>query len=274
MSKIPIQLMLKYYWEAQTIYSAHSPFVYQFMKNIMNNTGYNEKINSIEKKRNEMLASSGTIPFIEYGAGTKIGQNSALRKVSDIARNSLSGKWQCRLIYNLVSHYGLNNMLEIGTSLGISTAYLAMSNPNAKVLTLEGNPASVELANKLWHSLEIDSIFTKVGEFGSTLGEAVNEFEVIDFAFLDGNHRKEATVDYYQLLKVKASSRSIFVVDDIYWSEGMNEAWNEIISDESVAFSIDLFRMGILFFDHSIMPKQHFKLIQYKYKPWSLGVFG
>jgi len=274
MSKIPFLLVLKYYWEAKTIFSAHSPFIYQFMKNVMGDKSESENLRHIELKRRDLVNSKSSIPFIEYGAGSSVGRNDSKRKVSDVAKNSLSGKRQCRIMHNLVKQYDLENILEIGTSLGISTAYLAVANPNAKIITLEGNPDSANIAKTLWKELNLESINVNVGEFSNTMNKAIDEFQAIDMAFLDGNHRKQATIDYFNLLKPKAIQKSVFIVDDIYWSKGMNEAWNEIIQDESVALSIDLFRMGIVFFDHSVMPKQHFKLISYKLKPWSIGLFG
>lgn len=274
MSKTPLRLVLNYYWKAKTIFSAHSPFIYQFMKNVMGDKEGSGVFYWIETKRNELLNSNDSISFVEYGAGTSVGKNTPERKIADVAKNSLSGKWQCRIIYNLVKQYQLENNIEIGTSLGISTAYMAAANPFAKIITLEGNPSSAAIAENIFKELDLDVIDVRVGEFGETLNPAIADFDVIDFAFLDGNHRKQATIDYFNLLKQKATQKSVFVVDDIYWSTGMNKAWNEIIQDNSVAFSIDLFRMGIVFFDHSIMPKQHFKLIPYWLKPWAIGVFG
>ncbi|MEM9546724.1 MAG: class I SAM-dependent methyltransferase [Bacteroidota bacterium] len=274
MAKIPWKLWFKYYCEAQTIYSAHSPFVYEFMSSVMQGKINTRAINEIEKKRNQLLVSKNSISFIDYGAGSSIGENTAQRKIAHIAKNSLSGKWQCQFLNRLVRHYGLANILEIGTSLGISTAYLAAANPSGNLITLEGNPESAHIAKALFKDLNYDSIDCRIGEFGTTLIPAIDSFDSIDMAFIDGNHRKEATIEYFHLLKEKMVQKSIVVVDDIYWSEGMNEAWQEIINDDSVAFSVDLFRMGLLFFDFTIMDKRHFKLIPYKYKPWCIGVFG
>jgi len=274
MNKVPFKLVLNYFLEAKTIYSAHSPFIYQFMKEVMNTKIDNDDFIDIEKKRSELINSNDSIEFIDFGAGTSIGNNSNVRKISDVAKNSLSGSWQCRIMYNIVNHFNLQNILEIGTSLGVSTAYLAKANPAANITTLEGNPSSCDIALKLWKGLDIKNVEVKVGEFCNTLESEAKGLGTIDLAFLDGNHKKQATVDYYNILKSYASTKSIFVVDDIYWSYGMNEAWNEIIRDESVAFTIDLFRMGLIFFDHSIMDKQHFKLIPYKFKPWAIGLFG
>lgn len=274
MSKIPLNLLIKYYWEAQTIFSAHSPFIYQFMKNVMGDRGGNKSFSLIEDKRNKMLKTKEAINFIEYGAGSSVGGNRKERRVSEVARHSLSGKWQCRIMHHLVKYHKSKNILEIGTSFGISTAYLAAANPLAKIITLEGNPDSANIARTLFKELDLRSIDVRIGEFDGTLNKAISDFDTIDMAFLDGNHRKQATIDYFNLLKSKVEKNSVFVIDDIYWSKGMNEAWNEIINDDSIAFSIDLFRMGIVFFDHTIMPKQHFKLIPYRYKPWAIGIFG
>jgi predicted O-methyltransferase YrrM len=274
MGKIPTRLALKYYWDAQTIFSAHSPFVYHFMKEVMNTKHREKDVYLIESKRKELLGSNDEIAFIELGAGSSKGSNTALRKISDVALNSLSGSWQCQIMYNLVQHYGIENILEIGTSLGISTAYFAFANREANIITLEGNPSSVDIAKDVWNKLNIDTIDVRLGEFGETMNKAAEDIGNIDLAFIDGNHRKDATMRYFHDLKSRTKASSIFIIDDIYWSTGMNEAWNEIINDESVAFSIDLFRMGIVFFDHSIMPKQHYKLIPYKFKPWSIGLFG
>ena len=274
MSKIPFRLLFKYYWDAQTIFSAHSPFIYHFMKEVMDTKTAEKKGDLIEAKRQVLIASKEEITFIELGAGSSVGSNNEMRKIADVAHNSLSGQWQCQIMYNLIKKYEINNILEIGTSLGISTAYFAYANRNAHIITLEGNPSSADIAKDVWNELDINFIDVRLGEFGETINGAAAELGTIDLAFIDGNHRKDATINYYKTLKSKTNTKSIFIIDDIYWSEGMNEAWNEIIKDESVAFSIDLFRMGIVFFDHTIMPKQHFKLIPYKFKPWSIGLFG
>lgn len=274
MNKFPLSLALNYYWDAQTIYSAHSPFIYNFFTNVLNGPTDRKEFLLIEKERQRLIQSRAEIDFIEFGAGSFSGKNGQVRSVSEIARHSLSGAWQCRILFNLIREFHLKSVLEVGTSLGISTAYLSSGAPKGTIVTLEGNPSSGKIASDVWQRLKLNNIDLKVGEFGETMRAAANQLGTIDFAFLDGNHRKRATLDYFDLFKNYVSQHSIFIVDDIYWSKDMNEAWRVIIKDDSVAFSIDLFRMGVLFFDNSIMSKQHFKLIPYRFKPWAIGLFG
>lgn len=274
MTDQPILSILRYYWDAQTIFSAHSPFVYTFMKKVMNGKTTNDATKRIEAERSLLKKSSEEISFVDFGAGSIGGSNATKRTVRDIAENSLSGAWQCGVMHRMVKEYQVKNILELGTSLGVSTAYLACADSSARVITLEGNPASAEWAKRLWSKLLLANISTRIGEFASTLSGALDELESLDLVFLDGNHRKEATLEYFETIRSHIHAKSIVVVDDIYWSKGMHEAWRCLQQDPSVAFSIDVFRMGVLFFDPTIMPKQHFKLINYRYKPWSIGVFG
>ncbi|MEE9438518.1 MAG: class I SAM-dependent methyltransferase [Saprospiraceae bacterium] len=264
--------ILGFYWTSKTKYGAHSPFLYDFVKNIMNTEKRINTIDNIESVRKSLLNRKDSINFIELGAGSKA-INGNMRKVSDVAKSSLSGKWQCRILYNLVQHYKCNNIIEIGTSLGISTAYLSAANSNCNIITLEGNPSSVTIAKEVFGKLNCKNIDIVEGNFDSTLNDVVQFYEQVDLAFIDGNHRYQATIDYYNILKQNSTKSSIFIIDDIYWSEEMNQAWQEIIHDNDVGFSIDLFRMGIVFFDTEKMEKQHFKLIDYIWKPWSIGLY-
>jgi len=273
MNKTPYKSILQFFWSSKTKYSLHSPFVFDFFNEVMNKKVGNNEVLAIEECRSEFIKDHSLIDFIEYGAGSKK-SNGDSRKISSVATSSLSGKWQCRLIYNMIQHYSPKTILEIGTSLGISTSYLAAASSNSKIITLEGNPSSAAIANKLFDNLGFQNVQLTLGAFEDTLRSTIDSFDGIDCAFIDGNHRKQATIDYFHMIRHKLSAKSFVIIDDIYWSQGMNEAWQEIIMHESVAFSIDVFRMGIVFFDHSVMEKQHFKLIESKWKLWSIGVFG
>ncbi len=273
MNKTPYRAILDYYWDAKTKYSLHSPFVFDFHNTVMKVQASDSKIDAIEHERNTFLDDKSEISFVEYGAGSK-NSNGLTRVVRDVAKSSLSGKWQCRMMYNLIKRYRPNTILEIGTSLGVSTAYLAAASSDSSIITLEGNPASADRAISLFDKLDIQNIKLIEGEFGDTLIKSLDTLTHVDCAFIDGNHRKQATIDYFNTIRAYCDSSSFIIVDDIYWSEGMHSAWCEIINHESVAFSIDLFRFGIVYFDHSIMEKQHYKLIEAKWKLWSVGIFG
>jgi predicted O-methyltransferase YrrM len=173
----------------------------------------------------------------------------------------------------MVSTFQPKTTLEFGTSLGISTIYLATANNSSTVHTMEGNPDSRQIALNIFKKLNIENIESHVGEFDSILEKVLHKLDSIDLVYLDGNHQKEATLQYFNQLLPKLSSDSIVVLDDIYWSKGMTQAWEALKNHKAVTLSIDLFDVGILFFNTNLS-KEHLALIDYWKKPWKLGIFG
>lgn len=271
--RTPYKQIWQYYREAKTKYSLHSPYLYSFYERVMKDTSSSGETLLIERKRKELLTSSKTMSFVELGAGSRTVHGN-VRRICDVARSSLSGQWQCQIIHNLLRLHQPDKVLEIGTSLGVCAAYMAMANDDSSLYTLEGNPESARIAGEVLDKLKIHNTVIVEGDFADTLQPTLEVMESVDFAFIDGNHRRDATIEYFNTILGSCSTTSIIIIDDIYWSEGMHEAWTTIKAHPAVGFSIDLFRMGIIYLDQSVMPIQHFQLIDYRYKPWSIGVFG
>jgi len=145
----------------------------------------------------------------------------------------------------------------LGTSLGISSAYLASGNPNGKLLTIEGASSISAVANKNFQSLGLTNIELLTGNFDIILPDILKA-SVPDFVFIDGNHRKEPTLDYFHQLLKKAGESSIFIFDDIHWSREMEAAWHEIKNHSSVMLTVDLFFIGLVFFRPEFKVKQDF----------------
>lgn len=235
----------------------HSPFVFDFITHVLNADRNDPISDRIERLRKQMLADNRTIPVEDFGAGSG-SVNTRIRRIADITRHAAKSKKYGRLLSRIASYYQPRTILELGTSVGISTAYLAGSSPLATVFTLEGDPETAVVAAKNFETLGLSKIQLIKGNFDTTLGTALNMINSIDLAFIDGNHRKEPTLDYFrQLLRHKAEN-SLFVFDDIHWSEEMELAWEEIKRHPSVLLTIDLFFLGLVFFRNEFHVKQHF----------------
>lgn len=179
--------------------------------------------------------------------------------VSAIASHSLKSPKYARLLFRIVNYFKPQSMLELGTSLGLSTIYQAKANEHAKFISIEGSNAVAEIAQQNFNCLKADNIQLIQGSFEEKLPEALKQFEKLDYVFFDGNHRKEATLNYFEICLQKASANAVFIFDDINWSDEMKEAWNEIKNHPRVFISIDLFMMGIVFFNPDFS-KQHFTI--------------
>ena len=148
----------------------------------------------------------------------------------------------------------------MGTSFGITTAYLATGNKNAKVYTLEGSEQIAAIAKKNFSELGLNNIDLIEGNFEQTLPALFSKTGTIDFAFIDGNHRRTAVLEYFSMLLNSSNGSTILVFDDIHWSREMEEAWKDICQHPAVTLTIDLFFIGLVFVNPCIKAKQHFRI--------------
>lgn len=237
-------------------HGVHSPFVFE----LLNSTIYNKTdfyiYKDIEKLRFKLSLSSIKINCQDLGAGSLV-QNTTLRSVKQLVNHSAKSRKYGQLLFRLADHFQPSQVLELGTSLGLSTAYLASANSKATVNTIEGCPEIAAIAKQNFNKLGLNNIQQTTGNFDTVLPELLLNINKLDLVFFDGNHRKEPTMNYFKQCLEKSHEGSIFIVDDIYWSTEMTEAWEEIKSDSQVTVTLDLFYLGIVFFRKEQV-KQHF----------------
>lgn len=241
-----IKNYLKYYFHAKTKYSIHSPFVFEFVTKVLEcRSGDEARLKEIEALRKTLLSSGQEIQVVDLGANNT-SNSSSVKKVRDIVKNSAKSRKYVRLLYRITNHYKLQNMLELGTSAGISSMYIASSAQD--VITVEGSPEIANLAKENFSKLHFKNIHLINGNFDDVLPEILNNYPGFDCVFFDGNHRKDATLKYFEQCLPYIKNETIFIFDDINWSEGMKNAWHKIIQHSSVKVSIDLYFLGIVFF--------------------------
>ena len=235
----------------------HSPFVFEFIKFVLNDKKKYEVYTTIEKQRQILLKDKTVIEVEDFGAGSTIIKTKK-RIVKDIAASSLKPKKYSQLLFRMIQFYNKKNILELGTSLGITTSYMAAAKNNPFVTTMEGSQNIVAIAVQNFNALQINNINIIKGDFEKSLFPYLNVTGNIDFAFLDGNHRKTPTLQYFKQILQKSHENTFFVFDDIHWSIEMEAAWEEIKAHEAVTLTIDLFFIGIVFFKKDFKVKQHF----------------
>ena len=257
--RISIQY-LRYSLSARSKFKVHSPFVFKFYTGIILDKAPQSVFSGIEKQRALLLRQRSLLETTDFGTGA--GQNGykiRFRQVRNITRKSSVSPKLGALIYRLVKYAEPEEILEVGTAMGISTLYIASAAPKSKIVTIEGCAMIAEKALKNFNHLGIRNIELVVGNFNHLLAQTVSHFDKLDFVLIDGNHRKKPTLDYFSQILPKLHPGSMVVIDDIHWSKGMEEAWDEIRKHESVTVSIDLFRAGILLFKENIA-KENFVL--------------
>jgi len=250
---------LKYYLASSggKGHGIHSPFVFELVQKVFNDKYEYEDYKITELLRNELLQNNTFLQVEDFGAGSRAGLTKQ-RSIEQIAKSSLKKPKYAKLLYRLVKYLQPNQILELGTSLGVTTCYLATAKKGAEVITMEGSTEIAFIAEKNFQQLQLKNIKLVKGNFDETLKPAVSQLSTINFAFIDGNHRKAPTLDYFHQLLTKSNTESLFIFDDIHWSKEMEEAWEEIKQYPSVTLTIDLFFIGLVFFRKEQLEKEHF----------------
>jgi hypothetical protein len=208
----------------------HSPFIFDLVSRILWNKTDNDVVCSIEKVRKKLISDHRLIKISDLGSA-KYRKTTNNRKVSEIARYSPVPSKYGQLLSNLAAEFGKPMILELGTSFGISTMYLASGSPETVIYTIEGSAEISEIASRNFTDTGMKNIKTLTGSFD----------EMLPVVF-------GGVLRYFDKIAEVSDTNTVIVIDDIYYSREMEEAWNEIKIDEKVSVTVDIFRMGIVFF--------------------------
>jgi predicted O-methyltransferase YrrM len=252
---------LRYYSTASNGkgHGTHSPFIFQFITQILNDKQVYPAYDKVENLRRQLMADKTVLTIEDFGAGSSAGIHHT-RTVSSIAKHAAKPEKFGQLLFRMVQAYQPATILELGTSLGITTAYLSLAKPDAKLVTMEGASQVAAMAKKNFAVLGILNYQLTEGNFDNTLSSATAVMPSLDFVFIDGNHRQEPTERYFQQLLPYLHNDSVLIFDDIHWSREMEQAWKTIRQHPAVRCSVDLFFIGIVFFRSEFREKQHFSI--------------
>lgn len=233
-------------------FGIHSPFVFHLLNFVVFEKTPFYAYERIEQQRQKMLRDKTVVELTDFGTGVKL-KNT----VAEIAKKSLETAKFGQLLFRLVNYFQPKNILELGTSLGISTMYLAKPLSKANVVTMEGSASLCDIAKRNFEELSIENIKVVHGNIDEKLENVVSDFPALDFVYFDANHTKQATLRYFEICLKKAHKKTIFVFDDIHYSAEMESAWDEIKTQKDAYLSIDLYYFGLLFFNSDLSKQDY-----------------
>lgn len=248
----------------------HSPFVFDLVTKCFYDKKKYPEYEVLKSYRKSLLNNHTTIEVTDFGAGSRVFKSNQ-RKVSAIAKNAGISPKRAELLFRIVRYFQPENILEIGTSLGLATAALSLGKTSrslkTKIITLEGCPNTLNHCKSQFQSqnsnFNIENIKFINTEFSSYLETATAPETFRDcnwkLILFDGNHSKKATLEYFEILLPSISNDSVWIFDDIHWSKDMEEAWEFIKNHPKVTITIDTFQWGIVFFRKE-QAKEHFTI--------------
>ena len=240
----------------------HSPYLFELVRFVLKDENAYYCFADIERRRQLLLHCADELDVLDFGSqGAPEGMHIT-RRVCDIAKHHLESPKVAQTLFRIINFIGGHEkrpleILELGTSLGVTTSYLAMANTKNHVMTMEGSGEVLKIAKGVWRALKIENIEWQEGAIDNTLYKCARE--KLDFVYLDANHTFDATMRYTDFLLPRMSEKGVVAIDDIHYSQEMERAWEHLKQDKRVTTSMDLYHIGLLFLDKHYL-KRHYRI--------------
>jgi predicted O-methyltransferase YrrM len=251
-----IKAYLQFLWNSKNEHGVHSPFVFNLVTKCFYDKKSNPEYEVLKNYRNSFLKNKNTIEVTDFGAGSKVFKSNS-RQISKIAKTSGITQKRAELLFRITKYFQPESILEIGTSLGLSSSALALGNPKAKITTLEGCPETANQCQLQLQKFNIKNVESVVQEFKTYFENCQLSTANYQLIYFDGNHTKKNTLNYFELLLPTINNESVWIFDDIHWSTEMEDAWKIIKKHPKVTVTIDTFQWGLVFFRKE-QEKEHF----------------
>ncbi len=262
---------MNYYVKSKSIYNIHSPFVFEFVKDIIEDERNFYAFDLIKKIKYDLKQRQTTIKLNDLGAGSLVSTTNE-RTIAEIVNNSVASQKKIQFLFKLCLKYQPETILELGTSLGLSSLVMQLANIRSTITTVEGDATIADIAHNIHTENNIHTIEIVNQPFDVFLKNK-NTDSKFKLILIDGNHAYSPTIKYFEILTHNIDNECIMIFDDINWSQDMRRAWDEIKSNKKVRLSIETFEYGIVFFNSDFKEKQHFNIIPKKWKPFNIGLF-
>lgn len=274
-----VQSYLKFLWNSKNQHGVHSPFVFDLVTKCFYDKTSKSEYRTLKKYRDELLLNSSSIEVTDFGAGSRVFKSNK-RPISKIAKTAGISTRRAELLFRITQYFKPDSILEIGTSLGLATSALSLGHPKAKITTIEGCPETARIAKENFQKFNLKNIQLEITEFNiylnnprpknqdpepTTYNQQPTTYNIQpttsnpQLIYFDGNHSKQATLNYFDLLLPTITNETVWIFDDIHWSTEMTEAWETIKKHPKVKVTIDTFQWGFVFFRNE-QEKEHFTI--------------
>ena len=210
---------------------------------------------AVDDLRQRLKDTTSTVEVVDYGAGTIGGRRPPERRISDIVSRAATGPSWGRFLYGLARALRPQRVLELGTNLGISAAYIGLAlrrtdeegGSCGQLVTLEGAPALADLSRQHLNELAVgDRVEVITGRFIDTLPDVLATSGPFNLVFIDGHHEEEAAFAYASSIRPHLAPNALVILDDVEPGRPVRRAWQRLQDAHPEDGALWLGKLGLL----------------------------
>lgn len=225
-------------------FGIHSPFVFYLVTMVIEETLPYYRFVQIENLRTLLNKTKKKIKENKNGVETE-------RRISEFVRESSISPSYDQLLFRLVNFFKPRNVVEIGTSIGITSLYLATSDTHRPVYTIGESKELADFAHTTFGKVGLQNIIQQTGNVETKLPVVLSKEKNIDFVYFGRQTSVEAIQKSLSLLSSSFTSKTVIMLSDL-WKDERKELWETMKKQSGVRVSIEMFHYGILIFNEDL----------------------
>lgn len=234
-------------------YGVHSPFVFNLITKVINERCSYYSFYDIELLRKQLLFREQEIVYPDRQQKGRVRR----RTIGEIvAREAIKPKHGA-LLFRLANYFKSKKILQLGPSMGLSTLYLTSYAPDLDCIALENVPEFATIARMAFEKEGKNPVDLRTGAYTELLPKALEDMESPDFIFFNTLYEQHNNVWLFNECMKHVHEDTVFVLEGIKASRKMRELWQDICARPDVTVTIDLYSMGIVFFNKRLHKRDY-----------------
>ncbi|MDR0542638.1 MAG: hypothetical protein LBH19_10595 [Dysgonamonadaceae bacterium] len=238
LSRLPVLVKLYRKIRYRKGFGVHSPFVYNLITKVIEEKSAYYALEEIENFRRQLL------------------KDNDLSLIT--ARETQSAAYGA-LLFRMVNFFKCRNVIEIGSSTGVMGLYLAMaSRTRCQCRLLDERQGLAQCIRQFARTHHLSKLQYMEGDYRENIPSLYAELSGADLLFINQLPETMTGSGLMDLCRPLIGRQSILILDGINRSKEMHKIWESLKRDPQSRVMVDLYALGIAFFNDKL-PKRYYK---------------
>ncbi|MDD2435944.1 MAG: SAM-dependent methyltransferase [Massilibacteroides sp.] len=214
-------------------HGVHSPFVFNFITKVIDERAAYYCLKDIELTRKKFFYENE--PFHKWEIRPKYGA----------------------LLMRISNYLKPQNLLLIGSDLSFSALYSSSYASTTRCVVLEEKTEIAAFSRSVIEKHRAKNILLKEGVYQKTVSEVLEHTDKLDFVYFGYPNDSALDIPVFECILPHLHEHSVLILRGIRKTKDRKEFWNRLCARPEVSVTIDVYELGIAFFNHKIHKKNY-----------------